>query len=166
MELVGIAALTDTFGCVEKTWKDRIKLGMPVKIPASKRGLAHTFDSVDVANWLLNQAAGGDGDINPAIEKALLDRARRRVIDLDYETKKSLLIPASVVESTWANMTSAARQRLLAIPYRIAMAAVSADGVFGQVEAAANELIREALTELHAFDIADYSPGGKLAARQ
>ena len=159
MELVGIAALTDTFGCVEKTWKDRIKLGMPVKIPASKRGLAHTFDSVDVANWLLSQASNGDEDVNPAVEKALLDRARRRVVDLDYETKRALLIPADVVEATWSGMTSAARQRLLAIPYRIAMAAQSADGNFARIESAATELVREALEELHAYDANDYAPG-------
>lgn len=159
MELVGIAALTDTFGCVEKTWKDRIKEGMPVKIPASKRGIAHVFDSVDVANWLLSQAAGGEEDINPAVEKALLDRARRRMIDLDYEAKKSLLLPASVVEATWSAMTSAARQRLLAIPYRIAMAAKSADGNFAKIEAAAHSLIVDALEELHGYDVNDYTPG-------
>ena len=49
---------------------------------------------------------------------------------------------------------------------RLALSAIECDGVFGRIEAAANELIREALEELHAYDPADYGPGGKWAARQ
>jgi hypothetical protein len=162
MELIGIIALTNTFGGCEKTWKSRIKEGMPVKQPAQKRGVSHIFDSVDVADWLFNRVSNGDEDINPSVEKALLDRARRRLVDLDYDTRKALLIPAATVETVWSGMTTAARARLLALPYRLASAAVSADGNFAEIEQAAGELIREALEELHAFDPRDYAPGSRL----
>ena len=158
MELVGIIALSNTFGGVEKTWKSRIKEGMPVKVPAQKRGVSHIFDSIEVTDWLLNRATGGEGDVNPSLEKALLDRARRRVVELDYETRKATLIPAATVEAVWSGMTSAARSRLLALPYRLATAAIAADGEFVMIEHAANELIREALEELHSYDPSDYAP--------
>jgi hypothetical protein len=156
MELVGITALINTFGDGDKTWKDRIKAGMPVKVRAQKRGVSHIFDSVDVIKWLLKR--NGDEDINPSVEKALLDRARRRLVDLEYESKNALLIPASTVETVWGGMTSAARSRLLALPYRLAMSAMEADGNFAMVETAANELIYEALNELHSYNPRDYGP--------
>ncbi len=161
MELIGIIALTNTFGGCEKTWKDRIKSGMPVKVPAQKRGVSHIFDSVAISEWLFDRCISGDNDINPSVEKALLDRARRRLVDLDYDTRKATLIPAATVEATWSGMTSAARSRLLALPYRLAQAAIATSG-FAEIEAAAADLIREALEELHEYNPADYAPGKRL----
>jgi phage terminase Nu1 subunit (DNA packaging protein) len=157
MELVGIAALIDVFGCTDRTWKTRLTEGLPVKSRGAKRGQAHTFDSVDVTDWLLNRASG-DGEISPPIEKALLDRARRQMLEIQIAEKTAKLIPAATVEATWSGMTSAARSRLLALPYRLAQAAVSADGHFGTIEHAANGLIYEALAELHAYNPDDYAP--------
>ena len=158
MELTGISALTDVFGCTDRAWKTRLTEGLPVKARGAKRGMAHVFDSEQVMNWLISRATGNEGDINPSLEKAMLDRARRRILELDYETRKATLIPAATVEATWSGMTSAARARLLALPYRLAQAAVSADGHFATIEFEANELIREALEELHAYNPADYAP--------
>lgn len=130
-------------------------------------GAARRFDSKLALPALYEAAAGGgNAQTNLMVERAKLAATQRQKLELEIGVMQSRLLEAGVVEATWSNLTSAARARLLQLPYRLAVAALSADGVFGQVEAAATELVREALTELHAFDIADYSPGGKLAARQ
>lgn len=93
----------------------------------------------------------------------MLARSQRQKIDLEIGVMQRDLIPASTVETTWSGMTTAARARLLALPYRLAVDAIAADGVFARIESAAHELIREALEELHAYDSRDYAPGGKKA---
>jgi hypothetical protein len=90
-------------------------------------------------------------------ERALLAKAQRTKIDIEIDLLRGKLLPAEVVESVWSGMTSAARQRLLGLPYRLATSALAADS-FAAIENAAFELITEALNELHRFDPADYQP--------
>ncbi len=132
--------------------------------PYTTVGVARRFDT-KLALPLLYEASsgGGSAQTNLMIERAALAKAQRIKIEIETGVMRRDLIPAATVETTWAGMTSAARARLLALPYRIAVDAIAADGVFARIEAAAHALIREALAELHAYDPADYAPGGKLA---
>ena len=132
-------------------------------------GVARRFDSKLALPALYEAAgggAGGNAQTNLMIERTRLAAAQRLKIELETDTMRQRLIPADVVEQTWSGMTSAARQRLLAMPYRLALSAIECDGVFARIESAAHELIREALEELHAYNPDDYGPGGKLAGRQ
>ena len=160
MSDMSISELSALTGFTRETVGKRL-----TNIPHTAAGNAKRYDP-RAALPALYEVAGNSGQIDLMRERALLARSQRTKIDLEIGVMQQKLIPAETVEQTWSGMTTAARARLLQLPYRLAVAALSADGVFGQVEAAATELVREALTELHAFDIADYSPGGKWAARQ
>ena len=134
-------------------------------IPHTAAGNAKRYDPRQ-ALPALYETSGNSGQVDLMRERTRLAAAQALKIELEIDVMQQRLIPASTVETTWAGMTTAARQRLLAIPYRMALSAIECDGIFGRIEAAAHELIREALEELHAYDVADYSPGGKLAGRQ
>jgi hypothetical protein len=139
-----------------------------VDIPPVMAGAAKTYETKTVLPLLYEAAGGGSGgnaQTNLMIERTALAKAQRIKIEIETDTMRQRLIPADVVETTWSGMTTAARARLLALPYRLAVDAIAADGVFARIESAAHELIREALEELHAYDPADYGPGRK-AARQ
>ena len=127
-------------------------------------GAARRFDSKLALPALYEAAAGGgNAQTNLMVERAKLAATQRQKLELEIGVMQSRLLEAGVVEATWSNLTSAARQRLLAIPYRIAVDAIAADGVFARIESAAHELIREALEELHSYNPDDYAPNGRLA---
>ena len=127
-------------------------------------GVARRFDTKLALPALYEAAAGGgNAQTNLMVERAKLAATQRQKLELEIGVMQRDLIPASTVETTWSGMTTAARARLLALPYRLAVDAIAADGVFARIESAAHELIREALEELHSYDPADYGPGGKLA---
>ena len=127
-------------------------------------GVARRFDSKLALPALYeNGTAGAGAQQNLMVERAKLAATQRQKLELEIGVMQRDLIPASTVETTWSGMTSAARQRLLAIPYRMAVDAIAADGVFARIESAAHELIREALEELHSYNPDDYAPNGRLA---
>lgn len=103
------------------------------------------------------QGRAGEEKRDYAVERTRLTKAQADKVEMEIKVLAGELLPATLVETVWGNMTSAARQRLLAVPYRMATAALSADS-FSAIEAAASELIREALNELHGYDPADYRP--------
>jgi len=103
------------------------------------------------------QGRAGEEKRDYAVERTRLTKAQADKVEMEIKVLAGELLPATLVESIWGNMTSAARQRLLAVPYRMATAALSADS-FAAIETAAAELIREALNELHHYDPADYRP--------
>ncbi len=103
------------------------------------------------------QGRAGEEKRDYAVERTRLTKAQADKVEMEIKVLAGELLPATLVESIWGNMTSAARQRLLAVPYRMATAALSADS-FSAIETAAAELIREALNELHSYDPADYRP--------
>ena len=130
-------------------------------------GVARRFDSKLALPALYEAAAGGGGaQQNLMVERAKLAATQRQKLELEIGLMQGRLLQSDVVEATWGNLTSAARARLLQLPYRLAVDAIAADGVFARIESAAHDLIREALEELHSYDANDYAPGGKLAARQ
>jgi phage terminase Nu1 subunit (DNA packaging protein) len=103
------------------------------------------------------QGRAGEEKRDYAVERTRLTKAQADKVEMEIKVLAGELLPARLVETVWGNMTSAARQRLLAVPYRMATAALSADS-FSAIETAASELIREALNELHGYDPADYRP--------
>ncbi len=103
------------------------------------------------------QGRAGTEKRDYAVERTRLTKAQADKVEMEIKVLAGELLPSSLVESIWSKMTSAARQRLLAVPYRMAQAALSAES-FQAIEAAAADLIREALNELHQYDPADYRP--------
>lgn len=151
---MSISELSNLTGFTRETVAKRL-----ADIPhTTAAGNAKRYDP-RVALPALYEVAGNSGQVDLMRERALLARSQRTKLDIEIGVMQRDLIPASTVETTWSGMTTAARQRLLAIPYRIAMAAQSADGNFAKMEAAALSLIVEALEELHGYDVNDYTPG-------
>jgi phage terminase Nu1 subunit (DNA packaging protein) len=103
------------------------------------------------------QGRAGEERRGYAVERTRLTKAQADKVEMEISVLSGQLLPALMVETVWSGMTSAARQRLLSLPYRLATAAVAADS-FSRIESAAHDLIAEALEELHAFDPADYQP--------
>jgi len=121
----------------------------------------------DNGKWNLTQCAhayikylqgrAGEEKRDYAVERTRLTKAQADKVEMEIKVLAGELLPASLVSGVWGNMTSAARQRLLAVPYRMATAAMAAES-FAAIETAASELIREALSELHQYNPADYRP--------
>lgn len=101
------------------------------------------------------QGRAGTEKRDYAVERTRLTKAQADKVEMEIQVLAGELLPATLVESVWARMTAAARQRLLAIPYRMATAALAAEN-FHAIETAAVDLITEALNELHQYDPADY----------
>ena len=152
MSEMSISELSVLTGFTRETVAKRLQ-----DAPFTTVGVARRFDSKLALPTLYEAAAGGgNAQTNLMVERAKLAATQRQKLELEIGVMQRDLIPAETVEQTWGGMTTAARQRLLALPYRLALSAIEADGIFGRIEAAAHELIREALEELHA-----YGPGGK-----
>lgn len=90
-------------------------------------------------------------------ERARLTKAQADKTELEVDVLRGKLIPSELVEAVWSGMTTAARSRLLAMPYRLAQSAMAAKSLT-EVETAALDLITEALHELAGYDPEHYSP--------
>ena len=132
-------------------------------IPMGNKGV---WDLTQCAHSYIKylQGRAGEEKRGYALERTRLTKAQADKVEIEIKVLAGELLPAALVEAVWGNMTSAARQRLLAVPYRMASAALAADN-FAAVETAAAELIREALSELHQYDPADYRPAADRADR-
>ena len=85
-------------------------------------GVARRFDTKLALPALYEAAAGGgSAQTNLMVERAKLAATQRQKLELEIGVMQRDLIPASTVETTWSGMTTAARARLLALPYRLAV---------------------------------------------
>lgn len=92
-----------------------------------------------------------------AEERTRLTKAQADKTELEFQILQAGVVHATTIQTVWGRMTGAARARLLALPYRLAQAALAATD-FQSIEASATELITEALLELHDYNPADYLP--------
>lgn len=152
MSLMSISELSGLTGFTRETVAKRLT-DIPYT-PGSKA--AKLYESQTALPVLYESPQRGD-QVDLMYERALLAKSQRTKIDIEIDLLLRKIIPAETVEAVWSQMTSAARQRLLAVPYRMASAALAADS-FQAIETAAADLIREALNELHHYDPADYQP--------
>jgi hypothetical protein len=91
---------------------------------------------------------GDNGEkLDPSQERALLDKVRRRGIEMANEKAAGKLLDADLVAQTWAAQVGIARGRLLALPARLAPAVLGL-GDLRAIEAVIREAIHEVLTEL------------------
>ncbi len=158
MEIVGFSGLQTTFGGRTADWKARIKAGLPVKFdPGLHSGRPRVFDSETVTAWLIDQAlaeAGKTGTLDRSQEQAKLFKVQADRQTLALQRELGEMIPGAVVEKVWSGMTSAARARLLAVPSRLA--AECSGQPFEIIASRAEELIYQALEEIHAYNPEDY----------
>lgn len=157
MRIVGIAGLIDVFGGTRLTWKARIEAGLPVEVrQAEHSGKAHVFDSRAVLGWLLEQAGAAPGKLDPQQERARYDEARRKLCELQICEKERKLIPADVVERVWSGITSAARQRFLAMPSTATPQLAACNSDYQSIQAVLYDRVCEALQDVSNIDIDRY----------
>ena len=64
---------------------------------------------------------GADGEqLDPAQEKAALDRARRELVELDVQRRRRDLVEVEAVISAWSTQVQIAKSRMMALPARLA----------------------------------------------
>jgi len=90
---------------------------------------------------------GDDGPINPILEKAKLDRARRLSVELDNQIKRKELIPRSELRATLANVFGAVRSKILNIPVK-AIQSLPDKPTKKQLQAHLKKQVSDALKEL------------------
>lgn len=159
MIIEGIQSLCDLFGGTRPTWKRRIEAGMPCLVRrAANEGKPHEFDSVAVHHWLVAQATGRPGgDLDPQQERALLDRARRREVELRLQEREGVLIPADRVEETWIRLVHTFRARMLILPSKLSpLLARESDA--GVISGIIEGMLYEAMTELSEADVEPFQP--------
>lgn len=157
MDIIGFSGLQSVFGGTSATWKAKIKAGLPIKSePGLRSGKARVFDSVAVYDWLLiNEPSRlGVTGIDRNLEQGLLFQVQRKRQELALAKEKAELIPGPIVEKVWAGFVGAARQRLLALPPRLA--AQCNEQSYTEVECHAREIVYEALNELSEYNPQDY----------
>lgn len=119
----------------------------------NENGRIDSLNLSDMAAWRIKQAKESD---ELSIEKTRLTKAQADKTELEVEVLRGSLVPVEKVEMIWANLCSGAKNRLLSIPYKIA---IIAQGVteFQAIETAVRALIYEALYAIDGFDPAQYA---------
>jgi hypothetical protein len=150
--MMSISQLAELCGKTRETVKRRLE----------SAGLVGTTGAHNSSLFESAQALAAIYESAPMPSQTALMDAKVRNLDLDSELKRQrhaiasgTLIDAKTVERVWGGMTGACRAHLLAMPYRFAIAATSANGM-AAIESAARDLIYEALENIHAYNPKDY----------
>ena len=113
--LCTINSLAELTGLDRRTIRKRMAKTPPIIV----EGVIKKWPS-DVALRAIYQPDVEDY-LDPAQERAALDRERRRQLETANAKTESLLLDANVVAAEWANQVGIAKGRLLSIPARLAL---------------------------------------------
>ena len=149
--LQSVSQLSELTGKTRETIQKRLNAAAIEATPGAK--MAKLYETKTALPAIYEAPQGGD--------QGELMRARCRNLDLDSQLKKQRLaiadgslLPADIVCRVWSGMTGAATQRLLGLPYRLAVNCERAD--FATIQSQATALIYEALDCIHAYNPEDY----------
>mgnify|MGYP003610607249 CR=1 FL=1 len=107
----------------------------------------------DMAEWKIKQSSESD---ELGIEKTRLTKAQADKTELEVEVMRGTLAPVALVEKVWSGLCAVAKNKMLAIPYKIAFIAQGGSD-FKAIEAAAKEIINEVLESIDALKAEDYA---------
>jgi len=118
------------------------------KVSESLTGLATTpgprgtrlYDSAEALRLLF----GAAGALNPAQERARLDKARADMAELELQQRAGRLLDKSEVEAAWIAEGQQARQHFLSMPSRLAPKILALNSL-RDVERAIRDAVLEAL---------------------
>lgn len=132
----------------EWTGIDRRTITVRLRDMASEPGpkRARMYNTHHALKTLYLGAAEGER-LDAAQERAALDKARRRLADLQWAEKRRDLIPVDDMRDFMLSAVVSMRSRVLSIPSRLA-AALTHTGHGVEVNEIATAVIRECLTEL------------------
>lgn len=84
-----------------------------------KEGPALLYESKEALPLLYRVGTGGEA-LDPQRERALLDRERRKALELANAKTERTLIPVEEVAAAWSEQVMIAKNRLLSLPARTA----------------------------------------------
>lgn len=140
--IVSINKLAELTGKSRNTIRKRLA---PLLSESDSPTLAHALDSVRALSLIYGEGAEG---LDPQQEKALLDRTRRELAELDLEERRGHLIAAETVSQKWDTIAANIRAKLLNLPGRLTTATHGT--TMEETERVARRLIHETLSELAA----------------
>jgi phage terminase Nu1 subunit (DNA packaging protein) len=121
-----------------------------------KRGVWNLVETAHgYIRYLREHGSTKNDAIDARRERARLLAAQADKVELELAILRADTIPAETVRAVWSKMLSACRARLLAVPTRVAGAAMAAASI-QESETLVRELIYEALNELADFDPEHY----------
>lgn len=112
-----------------------------------KKGNATFYDIREVVKHRLARDEGSPQNTLTS-ERTRLARAQADNQELDLKVKRGELVPVSVIGEHWQTMTMAMRSKLLAMPAKIAIAAIDASTI-KDIEDTVTELLYQALEEIN-----------------
>jgi phage terminase Nu1 subunit (DNA packaging protein) len=138
--MVSINELAELTGRDRRTVKRRL-----ADLPSRRDGRSILYDSTQALSLLFGATADGEL-LNGAQEKALLDRARRRLAELHHAEQSRELIPAGDIQAALGSAVSACRSHLLSLP--VQLAGRCSGGTAQEIQREARALVNCALDEL------------------
>jgi len=127
-------------------------------IPQISRGEYDMQAAVHGYISFLRKRADGQGSITLVDQRTRLTKAQANLAEIALEEQKGKLLRAKVAEQVWTKIIYAARQRMLAIPTKIAPLVASMKNV-GQVKHTIEEQIHECLSELSSPELSGNGDG-------
>lgn len=118
---------------------------------------AKLYDSIEALPAIYGVTDDSSDALNPQREKALLDRERRQLTALERQRKAGELVSVDSVRADWLAIIAIARNRLLALPSRIApdLAGVGdVRAIDDTLRAAIHEILEEMAGDVRSGDTA------------
>lgn len=104
--------------------KDRRTIDRKLRgIPFERSGRSHVYDlktAIEAIYCAFEPEEDDDETIDVRLEKAKLDRARRRLVELELEVKRSNLIPREVLQKNLSTIFGEIKSKVLGIPTKAA----------------------------------------------
>jgi len=142
-----ISGLATEFGISHRVLGKRIEDCLPCEI----KGRSKFYKIAEVAPAILKMDKPDDLDLTQ--ERARLAKAQADKTELQLEVENGNLLLVDEVESTWADIVTAIRAKLLSLPTRISPQLI--DLTQPEMESVLQEQIYEALEELANSDLSE-----------
>jgi phage terminase Nu1 subunit (DNA packaging protein) len=159
-----ISELSSMFGVAPETVRTWVGKGCPVlrKSDGRKGGAGWKFSTADVIEWRLAQVKR-----ERPTEHVDIDEAKRRKLSAEAELAEmqaaemaGTLERTAAVEERWVDAATRVRQRLLAIPHKLAPL-VAVEVEIGACAGLIEAQVYEALSELSATPVQDDEAAGE-----
>lgn len=132
--------------------KDRRTIDRKLRgIPFEKQGRSYLYDlrtAIEAIYCAFESQDDDDETIDVRLEKAKLDRARRKLVELELEVKRSNLIPKEVLEKNLSTIFGEIKSKVLSIPTKAAQK--FSGKIQKDVRSVLDQLCKETLRDLSA----------------
>ena len=151
--------LAEILGVSERSLTEWQKEGMPL-VYDGDRGESNEYDTAAVITWWINREKA-KASLETPRDKLYL--AQERLAQLQISEKEGALVSVAELEQAYSHLVLTCRQRLLAIPGRLAPLLETTAGMDNK-RALLAEAVDEALAELSNYEPSsrgiDQAPGG------